>query len=178
MLFKKTIERGNTQEEETQVSIDKLCLQETKPDASQRKGDRQMADSDFRRDVREVEKEGWFVLRKVLKWGIPIIIVLALLGFLAQSLGIISLDIQREVIQRSQQYVETKVNLLNKLHNDWLQLDAEIAELRADDGNEGIVAAKRAQQKNTANRIRTEAGMIPDSQVPDSVKAFIAAHPR
>lgn len=133
---------------------------------------------EFRRDVKEAEKEGWFVLGRVLKWGIPTILVFAVLAFLAQSLGIISLDIQREVIQHSQQYVETKVNLLNKLHNDWLQLDAEIAELRAEDGNEEIITAKQAQQKNTANRIRTEAGMIPDSQVPAAVQSFIATHPR
>jgi hypothetical protein len=77
--------------------------------------------------------------------------------FIAQSLGIISLDIRREVTQHSQQYVETKVNLLNKLHNDWLSLDAEIAELSVGDDNNEIIAAKLAQQKNTVNRIRTEA---------------------
>lgn len=134
--------------------------------------------TEYRDEVRRAGKEVPFTLWTILRWGIPTIIVIAMLAFLAQSLGIISLDIRREVVQHSQQYVETKVNLLNKLHNDWLQLDAEIAELRVGAGNEDIVAAKQAQQKNTANRIRTEADMIPDSQVPASVQSFIAAHPR
>ncbi len=132
--------------------------------------------SEFRDGAKQVGKEVSFVLWTILKWGIPTIIVLALLGFLCQSLGIISLDIQREVVQHSQQYVETKVNLLNKLYNDWLRLEAEIAEFGASEGNEEIIAAKRAQQKNTAKRIRTEASMIPNSQVPESVQSFLATY--
>lgn len=130
--------------------------------------------SEYRNEVRRVGKEVPFTLWTVFKWGVPTILVVALLGFLAQSLGIVSLNIQREVVQHSQQYVETKVNLLNKLHNDWLQLSAEIAELRTGgEGNAEIVAAKRAQQRNTETRIRTEADMIPSSQVPSTVRTFL-----
>ena len=128
--------------------------------------------------MNQIGKEVPFTAVTFFKWALLAIIVLVILFFILQSLGIISLGIQREVIQHSQQYVETKVNLLNKLHNDYLQLDAEIAELRTGEDNEGIIAAKKAQQKNTINRMKTEADMIPSSQVPTSVKSFLSTHGR
>lgn len=127
-------------------------------------------------DVRDVEKVVGFTLFKLLKWGIPIIVVLSLLGWLAQSLGIISMNIEREKIQHSQQYTETKVSLLNKLYSDYEQLGTEIAELRSVEGNDEIITAKQAQQKATIKRLRTEADLIPSSQVPDHIKSFLAAH--
>lgn len=132
----------------------------------------------YRNEVKKVGKEVPFTLWTLFKWGIPTILVIAVLLFLAQSMGIISMNIQRETTQHSQQYVETKVNLLNKLLSDWSQLDAEIAELKTGEGNEDITTAKQAQQKNIVSRIRTEAGMIPSSQVPSDVKTFMSEHPR
>lgn len=132
----------------------------------------------YRNEVKKVGKEVPFTLWTLLKWGIPTIIVVAILLFLAQSMGIISMNIQRETTQHSQQYVETKVNLLNKLLSDWSQLDTEIVELKAGEGNEDIITAKKAQQKNVVKRIHTEAGMIPSSQIPSDVKTFMAEHPR
>ncbi len=73
--------------------------------------------SEYRDELRKVSREVPFTLWTVLKWGVPLIIVIAILVFIAQSLGIISLNIKREVIQHSQQYVETKVNLLNSEFN-------------------------------------------------------------
>ncbi len=137
-----------------------------------------MSGSDFREEVKKIEKEAPFTIWKFFKWAVVVIIVIAVLGFLAQSLGIFSMDIKREVTQHSQQYVETKINLLNKLHTDWLQLDTEIAELRTGEDNEEIITAKQGQQKNTINRIHTEAEMIPSSQVPPTVRSFIRNHPR
>ncbi|KKQ56843.1 MAG: hypothetical protein US74_C0010G0004 [Parcubacteria group bacterium GW2011_GWA2_38_13] len=138
--------------------------------------------SEYRDEVRRVSKEVPFTLWMLLKWGVPTILIIASLMFLANSLGIISLNIQREVIQNSQQYVESKVSLINKLHGDWLQLDAEIAEMQAAeagaDGNAEIISAKHAQQKSIVNRLRTEVGMIPSSQVPEAVQAFLSSHTR
>ncbi|MEK7164574.1 MAG: hypothetical protein AAB779_01375, partial [Patescibacteria group bacterium] len=54
--------------------------------------------SRYRDEVRNIEKEAGFTLGKVLKWGISTILVLALLGWLAQSLGIVSMNIEREKI--------------------------------------------------------------------------------
>ncbi len=134
--------------------------------------------SEYRDGLKHASKEALFTAWVIFKWGLLLIIVVALLTFLAQSLGIISINIQREVTQHSQQYVETKINLLNKLHADWLQLETEIMELRASEGNEDIIRAKVAQQKNIIQRMRTEAEMIPSSQVPPSIKNFLLVHNR
>ena len=81
----------------------------------------------YRDDMNRAGKEVGFTLGKLLKWGIVTIVVLFLLGWLAQSLGIVSMNIEREKIQHSQQYTETKAALLDKLYNDHLTLDSEIA---------------------------------------------------
>ncbi|OGY52055.1 MAG: hypothetical protein A3J59_04025 [Candidatus Buchananbacteria bacterium RIFCSPHIGHO2_02_FULL_56_16] len=134
--------------------------------------------SEYRSDVRKISKEVPFTVWTVFKWGLIVLVAVAALLFLAQSMGIISMNIGREITQHSQQYVETKVNLLNKLQRDWSQLDAEIAVLKAEGSNKEVIAAKQVQQKNIVNSIHTEAGMIPASQIPESVQTFIAAHPR
>ena len=133
--------------------------------------------SGYRDDVREVEREVGFTFRKLLKWALIVIPILLLLGWGLQATGIITLSIEREVTQHSRQYTETKASLLEKLHSDYLQLDAEIAQLSADDGNEEkIIAAKRAQQKAIAKRLRTEASRIPASQVPTEINSFLSTH--
>ena len=132
--------------------------------------------SQYRDDMRNVDKEVGFTLGKLLKWGIPTILVISLLGWLAQSLGIVSMNIEREKIQHSQQYTETKVALLNKLYSDYEQLGAEMAELRSVAGNDEIIAAKQAQQRATLKRLRNEADLIPSSQVPDHIQSFLSSH--
>ena len=133
--------------------------------------------SGYRDYVREVEREVGFTFRKLLKWALIVIPILLLLGWGLQATGIITLSIEREVTQHSRQYTETKASLLEKLHSDYLQLDAEIAQLSADDGNEEkIIAAKRAQQKAIAKRLRTEASRIPASQVPTEINSFLSTH--
>ena len=134
--------------------------------------------SEYRDELRRVSKEAPYTAWTFFKWGILLIVVFSLLGFLAQSLGIISINIKREVVQHSQQYVETKINLLNKLHADWLRLEAEIAELRTVEGNEDVIAAKIAPQDNIVQRMKTEVEMIPSSQVPPSVRAFLSTRVR
>jgi len=132
--------------------------------------------NDYRKDVKEVGKEIPFTLWTFFKWILGVMVVLAVLGFIAQSLGIISLNIEREKVQHSQQYTETKVTLLEKLHSDWFQLNSEITELKSGEGNEEIIDAKKAQQKSIVKRIKTEASRIPNSQIPDEIKTFILTH--
>ena len=126
--------------------------------------------SEYKDDLKAVSKEipgtAWFIF----KWGLLALLVLGVLVFIAQSMGIISMDIGREVVQHSRQYTETKTSLLEKLHSDYLQLDAEVAELSAGKDNDEIISAKRAQQKAITKRIKTEAGRIPSSQLPTSIR--------
>lgn len=131
--------------------------------------------NDYRREVREIGKEVPFTLWTFFKWALGIIVVVAVLGFFAQMLGIISINIEREKVQHSQPYVETKATLLLKLHSDWTQLEAEVVQLRADDsgGNFEIIVAKKAQQKSIIKRMQEEVTRIPEGKIPSSIKEFL-----
>lgn len=131
---------------------------------------------EYRDELNKVSKEVPNTVWTIFKWSLFVVAAIAILVFIAQSLGLISINIQREITQHSQQYVETKVNLLNKLHSDWLQLAVEIIEMKASKGNEEIIAAKVAQQKSIVQRMKTEVDMIPSSQVPNNVQIFLSTY--
>lgn len=112
-------------------------------------------------------------IRRLIKWGVVALVILLVVGlgvfWLLEAAGIITMNIRREVVQHSQQYVETKVNLLNKLYNDWTQLEAEKIGLSPE-----IATAKEAQQRSIVVRLKTESEMIPASQVPEDIKRLVA----
>jgi hypothetical protein len=112
---------------------------------------------------------------KAIGIGLAIIVGIVVLSWGLMASNIVSFGIQREAIQQSQPYVETKISLLHKLHTDWLQLDAEITEARVA-GQEAVVSSKIGQQKEIVNRMRYEAGLIAQSQIPDSIKYFLRSH--
>ncbi|MFA4942999.1 MAG: hypothetical protein WC564_05180 [Patescibacteria group bacterium] len=132
--------------------------------------------NEYRNEVRKIGKDVPFTFWTFFKWSLGFIIVVAVLGFVAQSLGIISLSIEREKIQHSQPYIETKVVLLEKLHNDWYDLEAEIVELKLAKESDEFISAKQAQQKNIVKRIKAEANLIPESQIPEEINDFILTH--
>ena len=105
--------------------------------------------------------------------GVSILLAVLIFGTLVfwglTATGIITLGIQREVVQHSQQYVETKLNLLWSLYNSWTRLDAEIAEAT----DSGVVEAKKAQQVATFSQMKQEASMIPEDTVPQEIREFI-----
>ena len=131
---------------------------------------------EYRDEARFVRRETFWTLRKALPIFLVVLVVAVFIGWGLKSAGIIGMNIEREVIQHSQQYVETKVNLLNKLHGDWLKLNADIAQAKTIEGAEVVILAKRAQRNNTLERIKTEASMIPSSQVPPAVQSFLSTH--
>lgn len=115
-------------------------------------------------------------MKKQILIGVAVFVSVLVVGVLVfwglTATDIITLGIQREIVQHSQQYVETKINLLNKLYNDHEQLEAEISTLS---GN-GVIEAKKAQQKAVVVRIKTEATMIPENTVPPEIREFISTH--
>ena len=129
-------------------------------------------------ELKELSREGRFASWTLFKWAavvLPVVLIVGLGVFwLLTATSIVTRDIQREVTQHSQQYVEAKVNLLNKLYSDWTQLQAEIKVMEVAGGGEEIISAKQAQQRAIAIRAKTEAGMIPESQVPTDVKRLVA----
>jgi len=112
-------------------------------------------------------------MKKPILIGVGIFLIALILGILVfwglTATGIITRGIQREVIQHSQPYVETKLNLLWSLYNDWTQLESEITET----GDTAVIEAKRAQQAATVSQMRQEASMIPEGTVPPELREFI-----
>jgi hypothetical protein len=113
--------------------------------------------------------------------GVVVIVAvcLALMAVLTYALAFANrplLDIERENIQHSRQYVETKVSLLQNLRAAYLRLNVEIAESQSR-GQDEIVQAQQAQQAAIVSQMHNEASMIPASEVPAEVAAFLAVHP-
>ena len=113
---------------------------------------------------------------KTIMVGLAILVGLVVIGWGLMAANIVSFGIQREATQQSQPYTETKVSLLHKLHNDYLQLTTEIAELKSDSSNQEIIQGKEAQKKNIVKRMKSEAQLISQSEVPDSIKVFLRSH--
>lgn len=132
----------------------------------------------YRDEVNKVNKEVGFTLRKGIKWLVIILILGTAIGWGVKACRIVGMDIDREVNQHSQQYVETKVVQLGKLYSDYMQLATEIEELKIEEGMESLVAAKKAQQKATVKRMHTAADFIPSSQVPEHIQTFLVIHRR
>ena len=130
--------------------------------------------SDYRDGLKAADKDAPYAAWIFFKWGLLALVVIGLLYFAGLSLGILKMDIERENVQHSRQYVETKISLLEKLHTDWLRLDAEIIELTIEEGNESIISAKTAQQKYIVVQMRTEVRRIPDSEVPATIRSFLS----
>ncbi|QQR82150.1 hypothetical protein IPJ70_02595 [Candidatus Campbellbacteria bacterium] len=114
---------------------------------------------------------------KFIVWMFLAATVVAVLGAYLSIWNLPLMNIQREVVQHSQQYIEAKVSLLQELHNEWLKLESECIALSAsidDSMSVKIMAAKRAQQKALVDKMRSEADLIPESEVPRSITVFLA----
>lgn len=120
----------------------------------------------FRKETNEIMSNvKWFIL----KHGIFILIFIIILGFILQSLGIISMNIRREIIQHSQQYTESKTSLLYKYYNDYLKLQTEISETN----DQTIIDSKIMQQKNLLKMMAIESNRIPKSEIPKEILQLI-----
>ena len=82
-----------------------------------------------------------------------------------------NIAIEREAVQQSQQYNETKTRLLNSLYEDVLQLDVEILETT----NSSVAGAKRAQRAQLVRQMREESQLMAQSQIPTIISTFLTA---
>lgn len=102
------------------------------------------------------------MIRSVFAWGCAAVAALLLIFLLAVVLGLMRLplmNINREVTQHSQQYVETKRSLLLSLIQDYEQVEGQ-------DGRQIAIA----------NRICEESTLIPHDELPASVASFVSRH--
>ena len=83
------------------------------------------------------------------------------------------INLHRENIQSSQQYTESQVQRLQNLYTEYNSLDVKIAEAGEDSA---LVDALKAQQKALVSQMETIADLIPESEVPQDIRTFLATH--
>ncbi len=110
-------------------------------------------------------------------WGIKawFILFVVVIGVGALSLGAkavflpANIAIEREAVQQSQQYNETKTRLLNDLYENALELDVKILEAT----NPSVAAAQRAQRNQIVRQMREESQLMAESQIPAVIVTFL-----
>lgn len=107
---------------------------------------------------------GFFLIIVVMVFAIGGISLGAKAIFLPANIAI-----EREAVQQSQQYNETKTRLLNDLYEDVLQLDVEILETT----NSSVAGAKRAQRAQLVRQMREESQLMAQSQIPTIISTFL-----
>lgn len=107
--------------------------------------------------------------RAIIQWGIALLLVIVISGFVLRAVAPTWRAQERQAIQQSQEYVTTKQALLLKLVADYQRLDAEISALPTQDP---LTVAKRSQRKAIVDRLRLEVTTIPAADVPPSVQAI------
>lgn len=114
-----------------------------------------------------------------LFWGI---VAIAFAGTVATGLYWITnatmRNLETEAIRNSNQYVQTKQDLLFKLMDDYTQLESEVIILQAQGGQDELISAKRGQMIATLTRMHDEAGLIDADKIPAEVARFLLSHPR
>lgn len=108
-------------------------------------------------------------LPAVFIWAVVLFVIGAAMTTGALALKPAWMGFEREIVQQSPQYVESKRTLLNGLLQDWNQLEVEIVTASTD-----VAAAKRGQQIAILNRMHDEAGRLPSTEVPPAVTAFLS----
>ncbi|MEI8067929.1 MAG: hypothetical protein WCG91_03215 [Candidatus Shapirobacteria bacterium] len=84
--------------------------------------------------------------------------------------------IDTNIIRNSNEFVQTKQNLLIKLVSDYQDLEVKILEYSKDKSNDAIVAGLEAQEKAIIKRINAERVYIEKEFVPESVVSFLQEH--
>ncbi len=112
----------------------------------------------------EYTKETLEVMPSYIIWVVMTVILLIGAGWAVLAVQPAWMGFQREIVQESPQYVESKRTLLNGLVQDWNQLEVEIL-----GSSDEVAAAKRGQQLAIINRMVDESDRLPESEVPSAV---------
>jgi hypothetical protein len=113
----------------------------------------------------------------IMIWGLAFILLLVIGTVIFTALRPAQVYFNTKVNQSSQGYVESKQSLLLKLVEDYHDLDVKIAELGSSDSDKEIERGLHGQQQAIIDRVREEANLLNPSDVPKSVRAFLAEHP-
>lgn len=128
--------------------------------------------NEYRQDVNEAVGDASWTLRRILPLLLGVLLVMVLIGWVLQSTGIISMNIDREVTQHSRQYTESKQAMLQTLYTEYANLQTKAAEAEAS-GQANVAEAVKAQQMAILSQMRREATNIPQSELPVEVGRLI-----
>lgn len=86
------------------------------------------------------------------------------------------MDVERDAVTHSRQYVEAKRSLLLKLADDYESTSADLAKYMAADPAKykEVIAGLENQQSCLLERIQTEAKLIPVEAVPSSILKYLS----
>ena len=111
--------------------------------------------------------------RDFFKWGLVFILFIIVATTMIYMMKPTWLGMEREAAQESHQYVESKRERLLTNAEQYEKLGVDVAKLQATEGNEQVVEGLKRQQRALLSRMKTDAQLIPKSEVPASVKALI-----
>ena len=133
--------------------------------------------SDYRVAARTVRREAWWTLWQFWTLLVVGILIVVAIGWGLKRAGIIGMNIDREVVQQSQQYVESKQAKLQNTYSEYMDLETRRAEASLA-GATDVEAALKAQKGALIAQMRREVTNIPDSEVPKEVATLLAETPR
>ncbi|MBT3690393.1 hypothetical protein HOE31_00300 [bacterium] len=128
--------------------------------------------NEYRDGATIVAKESAWTFWRFLPLLLLVIVVVLLVVWSLKSTGIIGKDIEREVVQHSQQYVESKQAKLQNLYTKYVELQTKATEAEFAGVTE-LVDVYYAQQKAILVQMRREVTNIPSHQVPPEVQKLL-----
>ncbi|MBI4137308.1 hypothetical protein HY469_04565 [Candidatus Roizmanbacteria bacterium] len=125
------------------------------------------------------DRETRSAMRFVFWIGLTVIVLVVI----ASATGLITLpwvyNIEREAVQHSNVYVQSKVKELSDLKAQYERLEVQAAKY---ENNESVAKAYRSQQAAVVNQMWDAYDLIPQDirgdVVPDHIRSFLSQHPR
>ena len=121
-------------------------------------------------DFRQEEEAALFGIRVVWMWGIAIASLFLIIAAIVVKTAPWFNDKEREGIEHSHAFVESKRELLLKLASDY---DALNTSIEAHKGEPSFVDAAERQKKSIVARVKLEAESLPSSEVPLAAKSLL-----
>lgn len=131
-----------------------------------------MSQSEYRSEASTVAKETSWTIWRFLPVFLLVVIILTIGGWALKSAGIIGMDIEREVVQHSRQFVDSKQAKLQNLYTKYTNLQTKAIEASMA-GATKAMEAMESQQMAILSQMKREAMNIPSHKVPLEVQRLI-----
>jgi len=128
--------------------------------------------NEWRKGVTQVTKDGSWTVKKLIPLGLLIFGILIIGVWILKGSDIIKMDIERETIQHSRQYIEPRVAKMQNLYTEYTKLQTRSAEAE-ERGAMKVAKTIRAQQIAQIDQMRLEAGNIPAHEIPEKIKQLL-----